>query len=159
MTIRAATSEDLPALKELVAAIGLFQPDELEQLDMMMGAFLAGDGDTGDHWIVDDDDGLAGVAFYAPERMAQGTWNLYLIGVLPDRQGQGRGKALLAQVEHDLETHGGRVLIVETSGLDGFEDTRTFYGSWLYGGGAHPRLLQGRRRQDRLLEGAAGRDR
>ena len=134
MTIRAATVEDLPALKTLVAAIGLFQPDELEQLDLMMEAYLAGDGDAGDHWIVDDRDGLVGVAYYAPERMTEGTWNLYLIGVRPDRQRQGGGKALLVHVEEALRTGGARLLIVETSGLDGFEDRRAFYNACGYAG-------------------------
>lgn len=127
MTIRAATSDDLPALKRLVAAIGLFRPDELEQLEAMMPSYLSGGSDTGDRWIVDDQDGLVGVAQYAPERMTRGTWNLYLIGVDPGHQGQGSGKALLAHVERDLQARSARVLIVETSGLDNFEDTRAFY--------------------------------
>ena len=92
---------------------------------------LAGylDGSLGpDHvWVTDDDDGPVGVAYYAPERMTDGTWNLYMIAVHPARQGQGRGAALVRHVEEALAARGGRVLIVETSGLGSFERTRAFY--------------------------------
>lgn len=59
--------------------------------------------------------------------MTDQTWNLQLIAVRPDRQGQGRGTALLRYVEQTLTAHGGRVLLVETSGLPSFERTRAFY--------------------------------
>ena len=59
--------------------------------------------------------------------MTSGTWNLYLIAIRADRQGQGRGALLLDHIERDLATRGERLLIVETSGLPSFERTRTFY--------------------------------
>ena len=58
---------------------------------------------------------------------AEGTWNLYLIAVHPDRQKQGRGKALLRHVEQMLVERGERVLLVETSGTDDFDYVREFY--------------------------------
>ncbi len=60
-------------------------------------------------------------------RMTDGTWNLYLIAVRPDRQGQGRGGALLRHVEQALAVRGARILLVETSGLPALERTRAFY--------------------------------
>jgi ribosomal protein S18 acetylase RimI-like enzyme len=59
--------------------------------------------------------------------MTAGTWNLYLIAVHPDRQRQGRGKALIAHVEQLLAARGERVLLVETSGTEDFEYVRVFY--------------------------------
>ncbi len=49
--------------------------------------------------------------------MTEGTWNLYLIAVHPDRQREGRGAALLRYVEQALIVRGEHLLLVETSGL------------------------------------------
>jgi GNAT superfamily N-acetyltransferase len=48
------------------------------------------------------------MAYVAPERMTEGTWNMYLIAVHPEKQG--RGKALLQHVEQMLTERGERVL-------------------------------------------------
>ncbi|MCW6511298.1 GNAT family N-acetyltransferase [Lichenifustis flavocetrariae] len=57
----------------------------------------------------------------------------HLIAVHPDRQGQGRGTALLRHVERVLAARGQRVLLVETSALPAFERTRAFYRQSGYG--------------------------
>ena len=87
------------------------------------------DGSLGsDHfWLTYDDAGPVGVAYFAPEPYADGTWNLYFIAVHPDRQGEGRGASLLRHVEQTLTARAVRVLLVETSGLLNFERTRAFY--------------------------------
>ncbi len=114
---------DLPALRAVVDATALF-PSEL--LDGMAADYLAGAGD--DAWLtVDDGTGPAAVAYYVPEPMTEGTWNLRLIAVHPARQGQGLGAALMTHVERALAARGARVLLVETSGAPGFARTRGFY--------------------------------
>lgn len=125
--IRSAEPTDKTALLALGAATGLFQPHELEVLDAMLSEYFAGALDDGHTWIADDEDGLCAAAYYAPEIMGDGVWNLYFIGVHPDRQGTGRGAALLAHVEDDLRRQGARMLLVETSATDGFAHTRAFY--------------------------------
>jgi len=127
--IRAVTSDDLPALKRLIDATGLF-PSEM--LDEMTAAYLAGD-EAGGLWLTDDDGGPVGVVYLSPERMTAGTWNMLLIAVDPVRQGQGRGTALVQHVERALASRGGRILLVETSGLTEFENTRRFYRARGYG--------------------------
>lgn len=122
-TIRPATPDDLPALKTLMDAVGLFPSDMLD--DMMADYF--NQTDSNHFWLTDDDDGLVGIAYYAPERLTDGTWNLYLIAIHPDRQGQGRGAALLRYVEHQLRERGERILLIETSGVPDFEYQRAFY--------------------------------
>jgi ribosomal protein S18 acetylase RimI-like enzyme len=120
---RPVVAGDLPALKAVIDATGLF-PSAL--LDGMTAGYLAGDG--GDAWLtLEDGGGPAAVAYYAPEPMTDGTWNLRLIAVHPDHQGRGRGAALLGHVEATLAAGGARVLLVETSGAPAFERTRAFY--------------------------------
>lgn len=124
--IRPITPDDTSALMALVNSIG-FQPSELEELSELLADYFSRKMDSDHVWITDDEDGLVGVAYYAPERMTNGTWNLYLIAVRPDYQGQGRGTALLRYVEQTLAARGARQLLVETSGLASFERTRAFY--------------------------------
>lgn len=125
--IRPTTPDDTPTLIALADAIGLFQPNQLEELGEMLTDYFGGNSECDRFWIADDDEGLVGVAYCELEPMTDQTWNLQLIAVRPDRQGQGRGTALLRYVEQTLTAHGGRVLLVETSGLPSFERTRAFY--------------------------------
>ena len=125
--IRTARSEDQAKLLAIASATGLFTPPELEGFGDMIGEHLDSEGEEEHCWIADDEDGLVGAAYYAPEAFAAGVWNLYFIGILPSEQGQGRGTALIRHVEADLRARGERLLLVETSSLDSFEQTRTFY--------------------------------
>lgn len=117
---------DVPALKVVIDGSGLF-PSEL--LDEMLGGFLAGVSGE-EYWLTVDDDEMdapVAIAYCAAERMTEGTWNLLLIAVSPDRRSLGIGAALLAHVEAALAARGERVLLVETSGTPDFERARAFY--------------------------------
>ena len=121
--IRPALRADLPALKAVIEATGLFPP---EMLGEMISGYLGGTAGN-EFWLTIDDGGPVAVSYCAPEAMTSGTWNLYLIAVHPDCQGNGRGAALLRHIERALTARGERVLLVETSGLPEFERTRAFY--------------------------------
>ena len=121
--IRPTVEADLPALEAIVDATGLF-PSEL--LPEMTQKFLAGDGTDGS-WLTLDDDGPAALAYYVPEPMTEGTWNVLAIAVHPARQGRGHGTALMRHIEEVLAAQGARVLLVDTSGVPAFERTRAFY--------------------------------
>ncbi|MGF1480271.1 MAG: GNAT family N-acetyltransferase [Cyanophyceae cyanobacterium] len=125
--IRPSKPDDIDALMDLANAIRLFQPHELEELNNMLAGYFDGSLGNDHFWITCDDGGPVGVAYFAPEQMANGTWNLYFIAVHPDHQGKGHGAALLRYIEQTLAARGERVLLVETSGLPDFERTRTFY--------------------------------
>lgn len=125
--IRPVTTEDQDAIIAIADASGLFRGEELEAVAGMLAAHLGGEAGSEHTWITDDDDGPTAVAYYAPEPFTDGVWNLYLLAVHPDRQGDGRGAALVRHVEADVRTRGARVLLIETSGLPRFERTRAFY--------------------------------
>ena len=125
--IRPTTPDDTIALMALAEAIGLFTPQELEELGGMLAEYFDDNVVSAGFWITYDDGGPVGVAYYAPEPYAYGTWNLYFIAVHPNYQGEGRGGKLLEYVEQMLATRGERLLLVETSGLPNFERTRAFY--------------------------------
>lgn len=125
--IRPIAPDDTAALLALADATGLFQANELEELDQVFADYFGGNIDSDRFFITDDDGGPVGVAYCAPAPMSDRIWYLYLIAVRPDRQGQGRGTALLRYVEEMLTARGDRMLLVETSGLPSFERTRAFY--------------------------------
>jgi ribosomal protein S18 acetylase RimI-like enzyme len=122
MIIRAATEADLPAMKAVLDGTDLFPSD---MLDEMMAGYLGGAPE--ERWLVADAGGVVGLAYVAAERLTEGTFNLLAMAVLPARQGQGLGRALVAHVEGALAAEGARVLLVETSGLPDFARTREFY--------------------------------
>ncbi len=121
--IRPTVESDFQGLIALAIACGLFEPDQTE----LLASMLRSRSDT-DIWFTDhEDSGPVGVAYLAPEKMTNGTWNLYWIAVHPDHQGNGRGKAMLDYVVNWLSKKGERVLLVETSGTEDFEYVRRFY--------------------------------
>lgn len=123
MRIRPTTRGDMPGLKAVIDANGLFPAD---MLDDMAAAYFSSDA-ANEFWLTADESGPVAIAYCAPEQMTQGTWNLLLIAVHPARQGRGLGAALMQHVESALAAGGERVLLVETSGLPAFERTRAFY--------------------------------
>ena len=125
--IRPTVSEDTAAILDLAVAAGLFPADATEELAGVLSASLKGELGPDHVWLTEDLGTPIGVAYFAPERMTEGTWNLYMIAVHPDHQRGGRGAALVRYVERDLTARGARILLVETSGLASFERTRDFY--------------------------------
>lgn len=122
--IRLTNQQDLAALKKVIDSTGLF-PSEL--LDDMTADFLSNPA-SADTWLTKEAGGVPiAVAFYAPERLTEGTYNLYLIAVRKEDQGKGLGAEIMKHVEKKLQQEGHRVLIVETSSLPEFEATRNFY--------------------------------
>ena len=100
--IRPTTPDDTAAILALAVSSGLFPPDATDEVAAVLSGCLAGENGPDHVWLTDDDDGPVGVAYYAPERMTDGTWNLYMLAVHPDCQRQGRGAALVRNVEAAL---------------------------------------------------------
>jgi ribosomal protein S18 acetylase RimI-like enzyme len=122
--IRPLDSSDLPRIKRVIDATGLFPSD---MLDDMTAAWLQG-GAPDEIWLTAGD----AVVYCAPERMTEGAWNMLLIAVHPSRQRSGLGARLVAQIESRVKDRAGRIMLVETSGLTEFEGTRRFYRSLGY---------------------------
>ena len=120
--VRPLVAHDLDAVKQLIDATGLF-PSQM--LDEMVAGYLG--GGSAELWLTTGDPQPIGVAYCAPERMTEGAWNLYLVAVHPAAQRQGRGAALIRAAEQRTGAAGGRILLIETSGLAGFAAQRAFY--------------------------------
>ncbi|BDC99544.1 GNAT family N-acetyltransferase [Persicobacter psychrovividus] len=120
--VRAVVPADVSNLKAVIDSSELFPSEMIEE---MIAPYFAQQEEC--LWLTGDQDGPSFVAYCAPEKMTEGTWNLFLIAVHADRQGQGIGRSVLAHIEAELQKRGVRLLLVDTSGLDEFKATRSFY--------------------------------
>ena len=123
--IRDTISDDIDGLITLAKATGLFEEEQLDELTATIEQCCQ--GETNEICVTDFEAEPVGVAYLAPERMTDGTWNLYLLAVHPKYQRQGRGAALIDYVEKRLIQDKVRLLLVETAGTDDFEYVREFY--------------------------------
>jgi ribosomal protein S18 acetylase RimI-like enzyme len=121
--IRDLDRADIPYARAVLEGTGLFPPDMLQP---MAEPYLTGQAPH--HWLVAyEGEQFAGFVYAEPERMTDGTFNLLAMAVDPALQGRGIGTALVAALEARLRGQGGRILLVETSGLQEYAGTRTFY--------------------------------
>ncbi|WP_298959908.1 GNAT family N-acetyltransferase [uncultured Roseibium sp.] len=122
-TISPTTKDDIPALQLILDQTGLF-PSEM--LPEMLDPSLTETSEA--FWLTCHANGKAmGFCFVVPEELAEGTWNMLALAVHPDLQGKGFGTALVRAAESHLRDNSQRILIVETSGTEGFAPTRKFY--------------------------------
>ncbi|MCU0392935.1 MAG: GNAT family N-acetyltransferase [Thermoflexibacter sp.] len=124
MNIRNIGKQDLPVLKRIIDSVELF-PSDL--LDEMTSSYFE-NHDTEEIWLTKTaEESLMAIVYCAPEKLTNGTYNLYLIAVHQDYQGQGIGNEMITYLENLLKRRGARILLVETSGLPHYELTRQFY--------------------------------
>lgn len=121
--IKMTTPDDIVQLQEVLVQTALFPPDLLPDL---VAPFFSGDDDA--FWLTCHmNDHAVGFCYTAPEELADGTWNLRALAVLPNHQGGGLGAALTEAVEQHLRQSAQRILIVDTSGTEDFTQVRKFY--------------------------------
>lgn len=125
--IRPIELADRDSVLRVAVESGLFEKDEVGSLAELLDAFLANSEVENEKWLVVEDDGVVGVTYLAHERMTAGTWNMLLLAIHRDQQGKGRGSALVKYAEDLLRRQGNRILLVETAGVEDFENVRQFY--------------------------------
>ncbi len=122
--IRKVEKADIPELKKVLDSSELF-PSYL--LDDMISDYLNNESST-DIWFTATEQGQPiSIGYCAPERLTEGTHNLYAIAVYKAYQGKGIGKKMMEYIENLLRENGNRILIVETSGLPEYDLTRKIY--------------------------------
>jgi len=70
---------------------------------------------------------VLGYTCYGPRSLTSGTFDLYWIAVDPTARRGGVGRKLLAATEEAIRKLGGRLMILETSGMQTYVPTRNFY--------------------------------
>jgi ribosomal protein S18 acetylase RimI-like enzyme len=135
--LRPATPADTPAVVALAVATGLFLPDQLEPLhEALAGLHSVHSEHNGG--AVEPDQQLVvwvdvaggppvGAAYFGPDAMTDQKWDLWMIAVAPERQGQGIGGQLLGFAEAQIRASAGRLLLIDTSSLAKYNATHAFY--------------------------------
>ena len=85
-----------------------------------------------DFLVARDGERLLGYVCFGERALTDGAYDLFWIAVDPSARRMGVGEALLRQTESDIRERGGRLLLVETSGMDEYAPTRRFYESTGY---------------------------
>lgn len=122
--IRKVQIQDLIGLKEVLDSSELFPSEYLD--DMISDYF--NNAETEDIWFtcIENNQPIA-IGYCAPEKLTNGTYNLYAIAVRKEFQGQRIGHKMMHFIEDLLLKNGKRVLIVETSSIEHYALTRKFY--------------------------------
>ena len=123
--IRDTLGTDKEILLDIIKDSGQFDEAGLAHVEQTLERHLSDGSDA--LWFTADDGEPIGVAYCAPELVTSGTWNLLMLWLRKDREGQGHGTELISHVEKSLDGLSARLLIVETSGTPDFETARAFY--------------------------------
>ena len=111
-------------LAEILTATRVFNDDEVTVALELFDATAEGYEFLG---AFDSAGALVAYACYGPTPGTDGTYDLYWIAVDPAAQGAGEGTRLLGEVEQQLRTRAGRLLVAETSSRADYAPTRHFY--------------------------------
>ena len=123
MIVEPATPNDRQGILAVTANIDIFTEEEKDTVRELWD-----DRENGYHFIVARENGkVIGYSCFGERALTQGTYDLFWIAVDPSARRLGVGKTLMRASEAEIRACGGRLLVVETSGLDKYESTRKFY--------------------------------
>lgn len=130
--IRPATLEDAPAIAQVVVAAGMFTTEDSAFIAELLTDFASEPKDARHGFVVLDDVGVVGVAYWQPIEMADAVVDLTMIAVDPAAQGRGLGRLLMRHAEQQVRDAEQRLMLVQTSGSGQYAGTRRFYAALGY---------------------------
>jgi GNAT superfamily N-acetyltransferase len=121
--------EDRNRIEEILRSSGFFYEFEIDiALDLADETLTWADEESGYYWMkVMDDKGIVAFANYTKNSFSVHSWDLYWIAVHCDSRNKKYGSILLAAVEEDVKSLGGKILWIETSGRPLYAPTEKFY--------------------------------
>jgi len=127
--ISVPSDKDGAQIHAISANTTVFNQEEVECVDELWEEYLTqGSERSGYYFLVEKEaERVLGYACYGPRSLTSGTYDLYWIAVDPTARRGGVGRGLLAASEQAVRKLGGRLLVLETSGLPAYEPTRKFY--------------------------------
>jgi D-alanine-D-alanine ligase len=123
------TKEDGVQIHSINAKTTVFIEEEVLCVDELWEEYISqGPELSGYYFLVEKEAGrVLGYTCYGPRSLTSGTFDLYWIAVDPAARGGGIGRRLLSASEDAVRKIGGRLLVLETSGLPTYIPTRNFY--------------------------------
>ena len=129
LIIAPAEPDDRQAILAVTSRIENFTDEEKDTVrELWDEQTLKGADVSGYNFLVARNDrNVVGYACYGPRALTEGTYDLFWIAVDPAARRLGVGVALMRAAESEVRKRGGRLLIVETSGMEKYTPTRAFY--------------------------------
>lgn len=129
MIVESAKTDDRQGILAVTAKIDIFTDEEKDTVRELWD-----EQEKGYNFLVAREGGqVVGYSCFGERALTEGAYDLFWIAVDPSARRLGVGKALLRQTESEVRARGGRLLILETSGMDKYEPTRAFYLAAGYG--------------------------
>jgi ribosomal protein S18 acetylase RimI-like enzyme len=128
INIRWCRPEDRQVVLSFLADTGFFRPDEIEIARELIDSAIA-EGPKGHYqsFVACIGKDTVGWVCWGPTPCTLGTFDIYWLGVAPNMQSRGIGRALTNFAEQTIAERGGRLFVVETSSRDTYTPTRRFY--------------------------------
>jgi ribosomal protein S18 acetylase RimI-like enzyme len=131
VVIRPLETGDRNAVHDILSRAGNFTDAEIDVAMELVDEWLAEEEASGylTYVLADEEKPhpVRGYVCFGPAPMTEGTFDLYWIAVDPDDQGHGLGGRLLAAAEEEIQSRGGRLLLIETASQDSYAPTIRFY--------------------------------
>jgi D-alanine-D-alanine ligase len=119
---------DVTALRRLVAATGVFYPEERTiALELLEERLARGAASGYSFFFAERGEELVGYCAWGAVPLTKQSYDLYWIAVSPSCQGEGIGQALMDLAERAVAKKGGGGLYIETSSRAVYDRTRRFY--------------------------------
>ena len=127
--ISIAAEQDGRLIQSITANTSVFTTEEVDCVAELWDEYCQqGAQVSGYYFVVErEDERVRGFACYGPRSLTVGTYDLFWIAVDSECRRAGVGRLLLDWVEEDIHRMGGRLIVVETSGLEKYAPTRRFY--------------------------------
>lgn len=123
MIVEPAKSDDRQAILAVTANIDNFTAEEKDTVRELFD-----EQEKGYNFLVARHDGqVVGYSCFGERSLTEGTYDLFWIAVDPSARRLGAGRTLLKASESAVRALGGRLLVLETSGLEEYARTRKFY--------------------------------
>jgi ribosomal protein S18 acetylase RimI-like enzyme len=121
-------TDDKAGLLSILKNTPEFKPIELEVAEELIDNYLAHGISSGYHIQIAEDDGnVVGYVCFGETPCTVGTWDIYWIAVDKEKRGKSIGKTLSEVAEDAIKQADGRLIIIETSSIALYENTRKFY--------------------------------
>ncbi len=127
MLLRSVRPPDRERLARLLDRIANFGASERQVALELIDAAIAGSSDY-EIVVADQRDEVVGYICFGHTAMTRSSYDLYWIAVAPEHRGDGVGHRLYSALESRVRDAGGGQIRIETSSLEGYEATASFYG-------------------------------
>jgi ribosomal protein S18 acetylase RimI-like enzyme len=125
--LREFQNKDRAKIQEILEEARNFTSEEIEVAMSLVDEMIRGDSTYRFLVAVNRNDIPVGYICYGPTPMTAGTWDIYWIAVSKRFQRRHVGSLLLREVEKEIVSHRGRLILIDTSSKSSYRATRAFY--------------------------------